>query len=390
MIRVLYILNATDRFGGATKAIMNLLDGMPDIIPHFILPEDSGIAEVLQQKGIPYSVLNYRLSVYPPLLNVRDVILFLPRLCGRLFLNARAAHQLSAIAKDTNADIIHTNTGVNSIGYQASRILGIPHVWHIREYGILDFDLHHYPCESVFRHRLKTKQSYSICITKDIQRYNNLEGWPCSRVIYDGVLHADEVSFNLPKQDYFLFAGRLEEGKGIEELLSAYRIYCDCTDHPVPLWIAGDTQDTEYKRRLISIAGQSACKDSIHFLGVRKDILSLMQNALSLIVPSRAEGFGFITAEGMFSGALVIGKNVRGTKEQFDNGYDITKQDIALKYLSETELVKHMLNVTQQGIEPYIHTIKAGQAVARQLYSVENHQEAVYQFYCDIIGKKSK
>ena len=57
----------------------------------------------------------------------------------------------------------------------------------------------------------------------------------------------------------------------------------------------------------------------IELLGYRKDIPELMSNAKCLIVPSPNEAFGFITAEGMFNGCLVVGKNTAGTKIQFDN-----------------------------------------------------------------------
>lgn len=389
-IRVVYILNATDCLGGATKAVMNLLDGTNNIIPHFILPEDSGIAQVLRQKGFSYSVLNYRLAVYPPMANGKDLILFLPRLLGRIFLNRRAARQVAAIANEFRADIIHTNTSVNSIGYLASRIAHLPHVWHIREYSTLYYHYYHYPSTAHFIQRLKAEQSYSICITKDIQQYNKLNDWPNSRVIYDGVLRANQTCMHLPKENYFLFAGRLEDGKGIEDLLHAYAEYTTRTSAPIPLWIAGDTVDADYKQKLVSIVEQSHNTSNVRFMGMQTDILPLMQDTTALIVPSKAEGFGFITAEGMFSGALVIGKNVLGTKEQFDNGNSYTKQDIALKYLSQEELVEHLLHVTQQGIEPYLPMVKAGQSVAKQLYSVESNQDAIYMFYCDILNRTKK
>jgi glycosyltransferase involved in cell wall biosynthesis len=109
-----------------------------------------------------------------------------------------------------------------------------------------------------------------------------------------------------------------------------------------------------------------------------------------LIVPSRAEGFGFITAEGMFSGALVIGKNVRGTKEQFDNGNTETGQEIAIRYETEAELTQYLAEVSQNGIEPYLTMIQAGQHTAVQLYSIESHQNAVWDLYCEIVKKETR
>ena len=111
-MRIIYILNATDMYGGATKAVMNLLEGevAKSIQPLFILPSDTGIAHTLRQKGIPYEVLTYRMSVYPPLRCAKDILLFIPRLVGRIFVNWTAAKQLYSIAKEFKADIIHTNT----------------------------------------------------------------------------------------------------------------------------------------------------------------------------------------------------------------------------------------------------------------------------------------
>lgn len=389
-MRIIYILNATDMYGGATKAVMNLLEGevAKSIQPLFILPSDTGIAHTLRQKGIPYEVLTYRMSVYPPLRCAKDILLFIPRLVGRIFVNWTAAKQLYSIAKEFKADIIHTNTSVNNIGYVVSRRLNIPHVWHIREYADLDFNLHYIPSKACFLKKLKEDQSYTICITKDIQKYNNLHNWPSSRVIYDGVLSKNQSALIVPKQPYFLFAGRLEQGKGIEDLLEAYAIYVKQTDHPVPLWIAGDTQDADYKKKLERMVSSIDGTSSIAFLGMREDILSLMQHTMALIVPSKAEGFGFITAEGMFSGALVIGRNTGGTKEQLDNGLTISGQEIGLRYNTQNELIAHLLQVTKDGIDPYIPMIKRGQTIVQRLYSIESHQQTVLEFYNHIISKR--
>lgn len=390
-LRIVYILNATDPFGGATKAIMNLVEGLKDrISPLFIVPDASGITETFEQRGIPYRILDYRMSVYPPTEKIQDILLFVPRLIGRIYLNRKAAKQLVHIAGEFHADLIHTNTSVNNIGYLASRRLAIPHVWHIREYADLDFNFHYYPSRSSFIRQFKTPDSYTICITKDIRRYNELQEWSNSRVIYDGVLHEQQCRMIIPKERYFLFAGRFGEGKGIEDLLHAYADYVAQTQKPIPLRIAGDTTDKTYKDRLEQIVVQKGLSKQVTFLGMIDDVLSQMAHATALIVPSKAEGFGFITAEGMFSGALVIGRNTRGTKEQFDNGEQQTGEPIGLRYETQDELVELLTQVTQTGIAPYLTLIQRGQEVVKQLYSIESHQQAVYRFYQQIIQKPHK
>ena len=118
------------------------------------------------------------------------------------------------------------------------------------------------------------------------------------------------------------------------------------------------------------------------------DVMPYYKEAKALIVPSLFEGFGFITAEAMFSGCLVIGNNVAGTKEQFDNGLELTGEEIALRYTTEAQLVQHLIDVTNNPIEQYEPIILRGQEVVRQLYTAEKHVEQVYDLYKKITTKE--
>ena len=90
----------------------------------------------------------------------------------------------------------------------------------------------------------------------------------------------------------------------------------------------------------------------------------------------------------MFSGCLVIGNNVAGTKEQFDNGLELTGEEIALRYTAEAQLVQHLIDVTNNPIEQYEPIILRGQEVVRQLYTAEMHVEQVYDLYKKITTKE--
>lgn len=385
-MRVIYILNATDRYGGATKAFLSLAEGLmaSGVQIAVVVPDEEGVCSVLRDRHIPFHRLVYRNCVYPPLCSVRDVILFVPRLLGRMLLNYYAAGRVAALARGFNADLIHTNTSVNDIGYRAARMLGIPHVWHIREYGDRDFGLHHYVTRIGFLGKMKKKDSYTICITKDISRHCLLDGWKNNRVIYDGVLHKAQAVQGCRKDGYFLFAGRLEENKGISDLIEAYAVYAArIGKRSLPLWVAGDTNDRQYKERLNNKITGLNLSGKVHMLGLRSDILQLMQHATSVVVPSLCEGFGFITAEAMFSGTLVMGRDTGGTKEQFDNGVALTGGEIGLRYLTQDELVGHLTAVTK-GAGEYMQMTERGQKAAIALYSVETHVQAVLDFYEEI------
>lgn len=387
-MRVLFVTSSTILHGGASKAFMQMLMGLISmgVKPLVIFPDKNGLYQLLQAKNINCIALNYRMSVYPWSKSLKDRLLFIPRLFGRIIVNNIATIQLISIIKHFKPDIIHTNVSVMAIGYYAARLLKIPHVWHIREYGDLDFKLYYYPTSKVQRNRYKRNYSYTICITKDVQKHHQLEHTKSSKVIYDGVLSFSEQVYMKNKKPYLLFAGRLEQAKGIMPLIDAYAQYCKQHLFPLPLYLAG-SGTPEYTQLIKDKIQDYEIEDKIKLLGMRNDILSLYKEAKTLIVPSLSEGFGFITAEAMFSGCLVIGNDIAGTKEQFDNGLELTGKEIALRYTTQEQLVQHLINVTNELTEHYEQMILRGQQVAIQLYSSEQHTQSVFKFYKEIISR---
>ena len=389
-MKIIYVLHTIGLNEGSSKAFLNLLQGVMHhgVEPFVVCPGRGKMYQYLQKNGIKVANCFYRYNTYPPFdKNAKNILLFLPRLFGRIMANTIGTIQLYRMCKYFKPDIIHTNVSVTGIGYYASRLLRIPHVWHIREYGALDFNFHYYCSRRQQLTRYRKIRSYTICITKDIQRYNELNNYCRSRVIYDGVLSAAHTYYNPHKQPYFLFAGRIEKAKGLYEFLVAYAHYCKVCAAPLPLHIAGrELENSDYPQKCHRFIEENNLVNKVHFLGVRTDILSLYQEAQAIIVPSISEGFGFITAEAMFSGCLVVGNDVAGTKEQFDNGKDLTGEEIALRYTELEQLVHHLLEITksvrehnfQQIYEPMI--LRA-QGVVKQLYTTEQNAQFVYDLY---------
>lgn len=396
-MRVVYVISSTIMSGGGSKSFLNMLYGIMQysVEPIVICPDKGDMYQALIEKGISVYACFYRTGTYPPSgKKWKDILLFVPRLFGRIAANIIGTIQLCRICKKEKPNIIHTNVSVTNIGYYASRIMHIPHLWHIREYGDLDFKLHYLCGHKRQIVRYKRPNSYTICITKDIQKYNKLSESKQSKIIYDGVLSLKSVLYTTDKQSYFLFAGRVEEAKGVLPLLEAYIYYCNKVEHPIPLKIAGQLKGNEYEQHCKELVYSHNLQDYVSFLGERSDILSLYQKAQALIVPSFSEGFGFITTEAMFSGCLVIGNDTAGTKEQFDNGKQLTGEEIGLRYTTQEQLVQHMSNITkaaQNGTftQTYEPMILRAQKVVAQLYTTEQNTQQVYQFYQEICSKNS-
>lgn len=386
-MKVLFIKSSTTTHGGGSKAFMQMLSGLISlgVTPMVVLPDKKGLYTTLQSMGITCISLRYRMSVYPWSRSLKDKLMFIPRLIGRILVNNFATLQLIRITKQFKPNLIHSNVSVTAIGYYAARLLKIPHVWHVREYGDLDFNMHYYPTTQIQRNRYKKNLSYTICITKDIQRHHQLKEWTNSTVIYDGVLSTNDKTYIEHKKSYFLFAGRLEKAKGILPLIDAYAQYNKQHSHPLPLYVAG-SGDLEYTQLIKEKLQHFGLEKDIKLLGMRDDILSLYKDAKALIVPSISEGFGFITAEAMFCGCLVIGNDTAGTKEQLDNGKEITGEEIALRYSTQEQLVQHLINVTDNSIVHYEQMICQSQQTVSKLYTTEIHAKQIYDYYNYILG----
>ena len=385
-MNVFYILHSTGPNEGSTKAFISLLAKVQErgIKPTVVLPNTDGIYDTLKKEGIDVVCLNYRLATYPPVKNVKDAVLWLPRLLGRICTNSKASKQLAKIGSEKGCQIIHTNVSVTNIGYKAAKLMNIPHVWHIREYGDL-IGYHYIFTRSQQLNNYKTPKSYTVCITKGIQKHHGLQGYANSRVIYDGAIKAKNAHNELGnEQKFFLYAGRLERAKGIEDLLNAYAEYKKRCNAPLPLYIAGDTSVTGYKEHLKNIIKEYGIEADTVFLGMRDDINDFYKQAKAVIMCSPNEGFGLVTAESMNAGCLVIGLDTTGTKEQFDNGKEFCGEEIGIRYNNQQELIEHLIEVTNSSPQVFAKMKENAQKTVTQLYTDEVNAAQIVQFYKEI------
>lgn len=123
--------------------------------------------------------------------------------------------------------------------------------------------------------------------------------------------------------EYFLFAGRIVAGKGLETLLKAYRLYrVRCSIGAIPLYVAGEG-DAEPEMR--QLAAKLGLTDEVVWLGhQRGDALEhTYRNCRALINPSELnETFGLNNLEAMAYGRPVICSDRGAFPEIVRNGVD--------------------------------------------------------------------
>ncbi len=127
---------------------------------------------------------------------------------------------------------------------------------------------------------------------------------------------------------------------------------------------------------------KKTCKDNIRFLGHVSNVRPLMAEATALLVASRSEGFGRMTAEACFNGCLVIGRNTAGTKEILSVTGGFLFDDLQT-------MVNNMEKVCHLSADEYLLIAEAAQEKAKELYSIESNTEQIYQVYNQLISKRT-
>lgn len=383
-MKILYIVH-TNAVGGSNKALFNILNYMKsrhEVRVVFPKPTNghSVVQDYLEQNGIKYySPYFYDALVYG---TDKNVVRRFIRTIGRLYRHLKMRRKIKGIIDEFQPDIVHTNNGIIDIALDYCIKKGIPHIWHLREYQDLDFKMSVMPSKKIWLSRIHKQGNYNIAITKGIYNYFNLRN--CDIYIYDGVLDLSRiVSNNNVKTNYFLFVsgGVFTPGKGLLDALQAFsKFYLKYNDYL--LYVVGKIVNCSYRNECESFIKKNNLSDKIKFLGIRNDVNELMANSIATLVPSEFEGFGFITVEAMFNDSLVIGRDSAGTKEQFDNGLNVTGEEIGMRFRTIDEMGNCMERAI---IEDTSDMRLRAKSVVTKLYTIEESCKKIEQYYKNII-----
>lgn len=365
--------------GGATHSALSVIEeikkrGNTVIV---VCPQIGGyLKKRLDALNIPCYDVHFGFKSYPG--GNLSPIKWCYALISSLWVNKTAARIIAGIIRKETVDIVHTNVGPVVCGYEACRKLGIPHVWHIREYGDRDFNIKMFPSKTRFRKWLL--KSYVISITNDLVEYNNLKGFPNVHVIYNGVRRSDDLLFIENKEKYFLCASRVSPEKGFEQVIRVFSQFHALYPDYI-LKIIG-LEDKKYKAKLIKLADSLSALQWIEFDGYQENVSEYMARAQALLVASPNEGFGRMTAEAAFAGCLVIGKNTAGTKEILDliGGFP---------FISDEEMLSSMIQVINLRSDEKEIIMRNSQEKAINYFSEEKYVERVIELYESILSASS-
>ena len=197
----------------------------------------------------------------------------------------------------------------------------LPHFWHVREfggnYGDYDF-VFCYPKKLV--QKWFSKAASVITISDAMYNYvkENIGKFANVIQIYNGVANDKPPRKKYNERDILQICvvGALSEGKNQIELLKAANLLKESNNN-FHITIIGEGE--EYKRILTDYIERNNLKQYITFLGYRNDVLRILDSMDVGVICSKAEGFGRVTVEYMFSSMPVIGADRGGTSEIIEN-----------------------------------------------------------------------
>ncbi len=314
-MRVVFVTHYSSLYG-ANRSLLCLTEGLKEFgIESFVLcPSNGDVVKVLKERSIPFSVLPFSTWIGES------------RLEGlrRSMRNFKALPFLIRQVRQWNADLIYTNSSATPVGALIARALHKPHVWHIREFVSLHYQQRYDWGEGAFKYFLN-KADAVIAISRAVKEVI-LDGLHAKTyVIYNGVISKAECetlrkksrSFNSPSKYNFAIVGAISPNKGQEQAIRALgHIKKDWLD--IRLIIAGGGWDG-YIDHLKELCEKLGVNEQVEFLGYVSDPFEVYMKADAVLMCSKYEAMGRVTAEAMATAKPVIGFNSGGTPEIIEN-----------------------------------------------------------------------
>lgn len=382
-MNILYISHEST-LGGATRSLLGIIDELQDKVNVFVLISSKSGELVNELKKRNVKVISVKYCWWMGLKSNSLINKYIKYTLQYLITYINAL-RISFVIKDMKIDIIHSNSSVVNMGALISKFSGIPHVWHVREFGEEDHNLFFkYNKTNCF----KFMNKYSckvITISKAVyEKYKNYIDKNKLCIIYNGIskeymqkkLCVENNKVNI------LISGSLAQGKGQKEAILAIKKLRHEGFKNMKLNIAGRGKE-EYINELKKIVQKYGLQDYVDFLGYIDDMKELRQKIDIELVCSRKEAFGRVTIEAMMSMMPVIGANTGGTKELINNGVNGLLYEQG-NYNDLADKIKYLLQnrnkIKEIGINAY--------NFAKENFTSDKNAEAIYNLYNDILKDK--
>lgn len=307
--------------GGATKALCEVIAGLKAKGHEIVVctsNRDSfnDFLDTLQIKNIAEGHISV-MEVLPQEVAKNKLRVLYWDLKYRLALR-RAIKKIEECIDVSSFDIIHTNSARNDIGCILHKKYNIPHVMHIREFGIEDFSCYiHRPN---YYEYLNDHCNVFLAVSNAVRNSWISKGIDAKKAmtLYDGV---DFSGFDVKNENKIInnklkiiMVGGICETKGQDLAIKAISLLPDEIKRLVSLDLVG-WHDPSFLDSIKEQIDTLKLNDQVNFVGSKENVADLLKNYNIGLMCSKCEGFGRVTVEYMFAGLGVIASNTGASPE---------------------------------------------------------------------------
>lgn len=325
-MRIMFVHNGSDLYGASRSLLRlssRLVNDGHDVLS--VIPFDGPLRKRLQSQGVQVAIHKHLAIV------TRQRTSNLRSLVGLVINLMVSTIRLLILSRKFQPDIIHTNTAIIPTPGLVSRLINIPHIWHVRE------------SFWEFRRMWEYYQGYMsrfsdviICVSTPIaEQFNSRILSDKVKVIQNGFpkdefVHVSNSRVDTFRNKYSLngfltigVIGRIKyQRKGQEVFVEAAelleneypRVKFLCIGSPYP----GNEQ---HLINLLNLIDKLELHEKVIYTGDVEDIKVAIQALDILVLPSvDPEPFSGVVIEAMAMGKPVIGTRIGGTIEQIEDG----------------------------------------------------------------------
>lgn len=325
-MKILVVAHNSYLDGGANRSLLMVLDLLKEkynVESIVLVPKSTGpLVDELNARKIDWIQCSY----YGCTSNIRGDkydILRLGRITVGYLIECVQGFKMAKKLKNSNFDLVYTNTRVISVGAKIAKHLQIPHVCHVREFGSVR------PLWGFWGYKSLYNYSDKIILISNALQKKFLEYVKPDKLvtIHNGINSDINLNVDFNKDDEIinlLLTGRIDPEKGQFDALNALKILKKEGYENIKLHIAGSESNTAhiswYKESIKKFIEENNFENDVVLHGEVKDMYNLRKEMHIELMCAKCETFGRVTVEGMRNGLCMIGSNTGGTPEIITDG----------------------------------------------------------------------
>lgn len=380
-MKVIFVTNYTELYG-ANKSLLEVITNMREkysIEPVVITPGYGKFNKILDDLYIENFITSYYDWVY---INKGPWIkFFIKRIRYNIF-NYFALRKLVKKFKDTDVKLVHTNSSCSDVGCKLAKKINARHIWHIREFGLEDYNLLYYKgirraCEFMEKNSNKVIVISKILKEKYDQFFTNKDKLT---LIYNGVSEKNYLinrSKKIMETDFnIIFTGLICKEKNQIELIKAIDILVNKKSiKNIKVFFLGDGKE-EYINELKKVCQESNIIDNVRFEGRVENVPEYIKNCRIGVISSYKEAFGRVTVEYMLGGLAVIASKSGANPEIIDD-----EENGLLYNLGNVEELSNKIELLYNNRDILRKISEGGQEKAQNRFTSDINCKNIYSLY---------